>query len=52
VTPDEVLGDLDLRLTLNGEPMRESNTSLLIFNVPTIIERISEFTTLEVGDRS
>ena len=51
VTPDEVdIGDLDLRLTLNGEPMQESNTSLLIFDVPTIIERISEFTTLEVGD--
>ena len=51
VTPDEVdIGDLDLRLTLNGEPMQESNTSLLIFDVPTIIERIAEFTTLEVGD--
>jgi acylpyruvate hydrolase len=51
VTPDEVdIANLDIRLTLNGETMQESNTSLLIHDVPTIIRTLSVFMTLEPGD--
>jgi acylpyruvate hydrolase len=51
VTPDEVdISDVGIRLTLNGEVMQDSRTSLLIFDVPTLVSTISEFATLEPGD--
>jgi acylpyruvate hydrolase len=52
VTIDEVgeLSDLAVRLTLNGEVMQDSNTGRMIFDVPTIIATISEFTSLDAGD--
>lgn len=52
VTLDEIgdVGHLDLRVELNGETMQNSNTELLIFDVPTVIARISEFTMLQPGD--
>ena len=52
VTPDEV-GDphaLDITLDLNGERMQEANTRLLIFDIPTVVATISEFTPLQPGD--
>jgi acylpyruvate hydrolase len=52
VTPDEV-GDphaLDISLELNGERMQDANTSLLIFDIPTLIATISEFVPLMPGD--
>ena len=52
VTPDEV-GDphaLDITLDLNGERMQDANTRLFIFDIPTIVATISEFTPLAVGD--
>jgi acylpyruvate hydrolase len=52
VTPDEV-GDphsLDISLDLNGERMQDANTSLLIFDIPTLIAAISEFVPLLPGD--
>lgn len=52
VTPDEV-GDphaLDISLTLNGETLQSSNTSRFIFDIPTLIATISEFTPLHPGD--
>jgi acylpyruvate hydrolase len=52
VTPDEV-GDphaLDISLELNGERMQEANTRLFIFDIPTIVATISEFTPLRPGD--
>ena len=52
VTPDEV-GDphsLDISLELNGERMQESNTSLFIFDLPTLVATISEFMPLGPGD--
>jgi acylpyruvate hydrolase len=52
VTPDEV-GDphaLDISLTLNGETMQASNTSRFIFDIPTLVATISEFTPLHPGD--
>lgn len=51
VTHDEV-GDpmvLDLELRVNGEVKQKSNTREMIFDVPTIVEYISSFTTLEPG---
>ncbi len=52
VTPDEV-GDphaLDITLDLNGERMQEANTRLFIFDLPTVVATISEFTPLAPGD--
>jgi acylpyruvate hydrolase len=52
VTPDEV-GDphsLDISLELNGERMQEANTSLFIFDIPTLVATISEFVPLFPGD--
>jgi acylpyruvate hydrolase len=52
VTPDEV-GDpaaLEVELWRNGERLQHGHTSALLFPVPTILARISEFTTLEPGD--
>jgi len=51
VTHDEI-GDpmaLDLELRVNGEVKQKSNTREMIFDVPTIVEYISSFTTLEPG---
>jgi acylpyruvate hydrolase len=52
VTPEEV-GDahaLDISLELNGERMQAANTRLFIFDIPTIVATISEFTPLAPGD--
>lgn len=52
VTPNEI-GDVDnLRLTteVNGERMQDGNTRDLIFDVPAIIEFISQDITLVPGD--
>jgi acylpyruvate hydrolase len=52
VTTDEA-GDgrgLLLRTTLNGEVVQESSTDLMIFDIPTLIATITEFTMLEPGD--
>lgn len=52
VTADEI-GDaqaLDISLTLNGVLKQSSNTSKLIFDVPTTIAGLSEGMTLEAGD--
>lgn len=51
VTHDEI-GDpmaLNLELRVNGEVKQKSNTKEMIFDVPTIVEYISAFTTLEPG---
>jgi 2-keto-4-pentenoate hydratase/2-oxohepta-3-ene-1,7-dioic acid hydratase in catechol pathway len=52
VTPDEVgdPGNLDIRLTVNGEEKQRSNTSQLIFGIGEIIEYLSAGMTLEPGD--
>ncbi|ROO87619.1 acylpyruvate hydrolase [Actinocorallia herbida] len=51
VTADEVdVHDLDMTLLLNGEVMQKTNTSKLIFDIPTLIATISEFTALTPGD--
>jgi acylpyruvate hydrolase len=52
VTPDEVGDphDLDISLQLNGETLQTANTSMFIFDIPTLVATISEFTPLAPGD--
>jgi acylpyruvate hydrolase len=52
VTPDEVgdAGTLDIRLQRNGVTMQQASTASLLFEIPTIVARLSEFMTLEPGD--
>ena len=42
--------NLDLRCTINGEVRQDSNTKLMIFDIPTIIASLSKGTTLMAGD--
>lgn len=42
--------DLRLQSRVNGEPRQDSRTSDLIFDVPTIVRDLSQFTVLEPGD--
>jgi len=51
VTADEIdLADTSVKCWVNGELRQDSNTGLLIFDVPTIIAAISNGITLKVGD--
>ena len=51
-TVDEIADphELDIRLTLDGEVMQDANTRDLIFRIPQLIEYISAYVPLEVGD--
>jgi len=51
VTPDEITNPnaLSIRTLLNGETVQDSNTSDMIFDVPSIIEFLSGSTTLLPG---
>ena len=42
--------NLDIRLTVNGETRQESNTSLMMFKLPTLIHLLSKYMTLQPGD--
>lgn len=52
VTADEISNphDLDIRLTINGEVLQDSNTCNLIFGIPQLVAALSEVMTLEPGD--
>jgi acylpyruvate hydrolase len=53
VSEDEIgerVGKLGITLTLNGEVLQSADTSLLIFDIPTLVSTVSEFTTLLPGD--
>jgi len=52
VTKDEIPDPHNLRLwlKLNGKMLQDSNTSDLIFDIPTIIEHLSQYMTLLPGD--
>lgn len=52
ITSDEIPnpGELDIKLWLNGALMQDSNTRELIFDVPALIEYISNLMTLTPGD--
>ena len=51
-TPDEISNPNDLRLTtrVNDEIRQDSNTSNLVLNIETIIQKLSKVMTLEPGD--
>lgn len=52
VTPDEAgpHDRIEISLELNGETMQSSSSADLIFSVPTLVSRLSEWMTLEPGD--
>jgi 2-keto-4-pentenoate hydratase/2-oxohepta-3-ene-1,7-dioic acid hydratase in catechol pathway len=52
VTRDEVPDPhaLAIRLSVNGALMQSGSTADMIFDIPTLIEHISQFATLEPGD--
>ena len=52
VTADHVPdpGDIDFRLTVNGEVKQEANTRDLIYSIPRLVEVYSDGMTLESGD--
>lgn len=52
VTKDDISdpNTLAVSLVLNGETLQDSNTDNLIFNVPTLVSRISHIMTLFPGD--
>jgi len=52
VTADEIADphDLDIRLTINGEVLQDSNTRNLIFGIPKLVAALSEVMTLDPGD--
>ncbi|WP_395019238.1 fumarylacetoacetate hydrolase family protein [Dongia sp.] len=51
VSSDELdIANIDLKCWVNGELRQNANTSLLIFDVPTLIETISAGITLYPGD--
>jgi 2-keto-4-pentenoate hydratase/2-oxohepta-3-ene-1,7-dioic acid hydratase in catechol pathway len=51
-TADEIADPhtLDIRMTINGEVLQNSNTSELIFNLPALVAYLSSVFTLEPGD--
>jgi 2-keto-4-pentenoate hydratase/2-oxohepta-3-ene-1,7-dioic acid hydratase in catechol pathway len=52
VTADEIADphNLQIKLTLSGEVLQDSNTKELIFDIPALIEHITQVITLEPGD--
>lgn len=44
------LKNIDFHLTINGETRQKGNTSLMLFDFATIIEYVSQFFTLKIGD--
>ena len=52
VTADEIADphNLQIKLTLSGDVLQDSNTKELIFNIPALIEHITQVITLEPGD--
>ena len=49
-TPDEVPEDASVELRVNGETKQSSDREHMIFDVPTLIEEITTYLTLEPGD--
>ncbi|MCI2419250.1 fumarylacetoacetate hydrolase family protein [Saccharopolyspora sp. K220] len=51
ITPEEAdISAAGIRTVIGGETLQESDTSKLIFDVPTLISTVSEFTTVLPGD--
>jgi 2-keto-4-pentenoate hydratase/2-oxohepta-3-ene-1,7-dioic acid hydratase in catechol pathway len=50
ITPEMNLGDLHFELKLNDETVQSGHTQDMIFNINKIIEYVSGFFTLNIGD--
>jgi 2-keto-4-pentenoate hydratase/2-oxohepta-3-ene-1,7-dioic acid hydratase in catechol pathway len=52
ITADEIADPhaLDIKITINGETLQNSNTKHLIFRIPELIAYLSSVFTLEPGD--
>jgi 2-keto-4-pentenoate hydratase/2-oxohepta-3-ene-1,7-dioic acid hydratase in catechol pathway len=52
VSKDEIADPhtLNISLSIGGEPLQDSNTSLLIFKIPALIEYVSGIVPLQAGD--
>lgn len=50
VTLEEITEPLTLQTFVNGERTQDTTTDLMVFDVPTLISAVSEFTALEPGD--
>jgi 2-keto-4-pentenoate hydratase/2-oxohepta-3-ene-1,7-dioic acid hydratase in catechol pathway len=50
LTADIKLGDLNFQLKLNDQVVQEGNTKNMLFKINTIIEYVSQFFTLNIGD--
>ncbi len=52
VTKDEIedVNNLDMWLNVNGKQFQKSNTTQLIFKIPTLVSYLSQFMTLLPGD--
>lgn len=51
VTPEEAdISAAGIRTLMDGEKLQDSDTSRLIFDIPTLISTVSEFTTVQPGD--
>ncbi|MEF8801638.1 MAG: fumarylacetoacetate hydrolase family protein [Halolamina sp.] len=48
--PEHVPADAEIRSIVNGEVKQAATTDLLVFDVPTLIEEITSYLTLEAGD--
>jgi len=46
----ESVDDIDFRLEKNGKTVQEGNTSLMLWKIDTLIEYISKYFTLKIGD--
>ncbi|MEF8780403.1 MAG: fumarylacetoacetate hydrolase family protein, partial [Haloferacaceae archaeon] len=49
-TPEEVPEDASVQLRVNGETKQDGSRDQFIFDVPTLIEEITAYLTLEAGD--
>ena len=49
-TPDEVPADAAVEIRVDGETKQSGDRSQLMFDVPTLIEEITTYLTLEAGD--
>ena len=48
--PEHLADDARIRLRVNGEVKQDSTVDLMVFDVPTLIEEITTYLTLEPGD--
>jgi 2-keto-4-pentenoate hydratase/2-oxohepta-3-ene-1,7-dioic acid hydratase in catechol pathway len=48
--PEHVPADARIRLRVNGETKQDSSRAALIFDVPTLVEEVTRYLTLEAGD--